>query len=417
MTFMLEAKRTLSKEMRELARRERISEERVRREIAKGRIVLFVKNGKPTGIGSLLTTKINTNIGTSPDYGSLADEREKLKTAVECGADTIMDLSTGKNYKEALKQVVEISPVPVGSVPIYWAGLKFYYSKRNIWEMGEDDILNAIAEHVRAGVDFVTVHAALTRKGLEFAKKRVMKIVSRGGCFIASYMEANCEENPLYTNYDYILEILKESNVAISIGDALRPGAVCDASDRAQLHELRMQAELVKRAWKKGVSAICEGPGHMPLQEIEKNVKLQKKLCVGAPYYVLGPLVTDIAPGYDHITSAIGGAIAAYAGAAWLCVVTPSEHLALPNIEDIRLGTVSAKIAAHAADIAKGKDSEWDKKMSKARFALDWGKQFSLSLDREKAIEYRRRRGTSSDACSMCGDFCALKIMRRITKA
>lgn len=301
------------------------------------------------------------------------------------------------------------SKIPVGSVPVYLTVCNAARKKRRIAEIGGDEFVDAVEEHMKAGVDFVTVHCAILRKGAELARKRVMPVVSRGGAFLSAWMRTKGKENPLYENFDYLLELAGEYDVALSLGDGLRPGCLADADDRAQLHELRVQGKLVKRAFEKGVSVICEGPGHVPLDKIEANIKLQKKLCHGAPYYLLGPIVTDIAPGYDHVTSAIGATVATAAGADYICVVTPSEHLALPTPEDIREGVMAARIAAHAGDIVKYGKGETDREMGRARAALNWGKQFELAIDKTKAKKIKKARDSHSKACSMCGEFCAYR--------
>lgn len=362
-----------------------------------------------------MRVKINANIGTSPDYVNIDEELEKGKVAVKYGADTLMDLSTGGDLDKIRREILKI-PVPLGTVPIYQAGVESAIKKGSIVDMSEDEILKVIEKHAKDGVDFMTLHVGITKESLEKLErqKRIMGIVSRGGSFIACWMLHNKEENPLYKNYDYILEIAKEYNVVLSLGDALRPGAIADASDRAQIQELIILGELVDRAREKKVQCMVEGPGHMRLNEIEANVIIQKKLCKEAPFYVLGPLVTDIAPGYDHIAGAIGGTIAAYAGADFLCYVTPAEHLALPSVEDVKLGVIASKIAAHAVDIARGLDYELDLEMSKARAELNWKKQFELCIDKEKAIEYRKRRKPQDkDVCTMCGRYCAVKLIKR----
>ena len=397
--------------VKRIARGEKVNSERVRNGVAKGKIVVMEKGGKVCGIGAGLRTKINANVGTSTDFTGVEEEVRKVKAAVEAGADTVMDLSTGGNLEAVLKRIIRASRVPVGTVPVYSA---FVNSFKKDELPSEENILKAVERHIQLGVNFVTVHAAMRRKGVDLTKSRVMRIVSRGGCMLAAWMIKNEKENPLYTNFDYLLELAEDRDVILSLGDALRPGCLSDSTDRAQMHELITQGELVKRAHEKNVSVICEGPGHVPMEKIEANIMLQKKICSGAPFYVLGPLVTDIAVGYDHISSAIGGAIAAKAGADFLCVVTPSEHVALPTVEDVVDGVVAMKIAAHAADIAKRMDNEADLEMSKARADLEWGKQFDCAIYGKKAREYRRKRGSRSRACSMCGDYCAIKIMKEL---
>ncbi|MCX6778315.1 MAG: phosphomethylpyrimidine synthase ThiC [Candidatus Micrarchaeota archaeon] len=406
---MLEAKREgISEEVREVAKKEGVSEKKLRELVAKGRTVVLGEGKRACGVGESLSTKINANVGTSEDYHSLKEELTKVRVAAKAGADAVMDLSMVKPH-ETLKAIVKASPIPVGTVPVYGA-----FACRGIDGISEDRMLNEIEKHIELGADFLTIHAAVLREGVELARKRTIKMVSRGGGFLASWMLHNEKENPLYTNFDYILELLAKNDTVISIGDALRPGCIADGGDGAQLHELKVQGELVKRAHAKNVQVICEGPGHMALDKIGENVRLQKKLCGGAPYYVLGPLVTDIAPGYDHITAAIGGTVAAAAGADFLCVVTPSEHLAFPTVEDVRDGVIATKIAAHAADIVKGRGEWKDLELSKARAKLDWEKQFEIAIDPERAKKYFKRKKSNSKACSMCGKYCAMRIMEEV---
>lgn len=412
----------ITEEMQRVADAEKIDVEKIRKGIASGRIVI-PKNTKreeiaPVGIGEGLRVKVNANIGTSLDFASIGDEVEKAKVAVKYGADTIMDLSTGGDLGKIRREIMKV-PVPLGTVPIYEAGTKAIKQRGSIVEMREDDLFNVIEEQAKEGVDFMTLHVGLTTESLEVVLKegRTTGIVSRGGSFLAAWMIHNKKENPLYSDFDYILEIAKEYDITLSLGDALRPGCIEDATDNAQIKELLILGELTKRARKEGVQCMVEGPGHIPLNEVEANIKMQKKICDGAPFYVLGPLVTDIACGYDHITGAIGGAVAAFAGADFLCYVTPSEHLALPDLEDVRVGTVAFKIAAHAADIARGLDRERDLEMSKARFGLDWDRQLEFCIDPERAKAYRGNRiPHDSEVCSMCGKFCAMKVVKEHLK-
>ncbi len=412
----LAKKGIISEEVKKISKKEGIEEEIIRRRIANGRIVIFKNEDKdvePVGVGYGLRVKINANVGTSSDYVNIEEELEKARIAIKYGADTIMDLSTGGDL-DYIRKLFSKFKIPLGSVPIYQSAVETLNRGRSIVDMDEDDIFKAIEKHAK-DVDFYTIHAGITREALDklIKSKRIAGIVSRGGAFLAAYMLHNDVENPLYKNFDYILEISREYDVVISLGDALRPGSVADASDAAQIQELIVLGELVERARENNVQVIVEGPGHVPLNEIEANVKLQKKICRGAPFYVLGPIVTDIAPGYDHITGAIGAAIAAYSGADFICYVTPAEHLALPTVEDVKLGVIAAKIAAHAADIAKGRDMEWDIEISKARAKLDWEKQFKLCIDKEKAMEYRKKRAPKvHDTCTMCGKYCAMKLVR-----
>ncbi len=420
MTQLEQAKKgNPTREMEVIAKEENISIDELLQRIARGRVVIPAnpnhKNLKPIGIGEGLKTKVNANIGTSMDFPHIDPELEKLRVALEAGADTIMDLSTGGNLNRNRKKIIEHSWRPVGTVPIYQAAIVAISRRGSIVNMKPEDLLEVIEMHGKDGVDFITVHAGLTLSGLEKIKRkeRIMDIVSRGGSFLAGWMLHNEKENPLYTHFDQLLEIARKYDMTLSLGDGLRPGAIADATDAAQIDELMVLGELVKKSREAGVQAMVEGPGHVPLNQIEMNIKLQKRLCDGAPFYVLGPIVTDIAPGYDHITSAIGGAIAAAAGADFLCYVTPAEHLGLPDVNAVREGVIASRIAAHAADIAKGIKgaAEWDRKMSFARRALDWEAQRELSIDRERFDEIRAQRKTQTDACSMCGDFCALKIV------
>jgi phosphomethylpyrimidine synthase len=416
MTQMETARRgETTPEMEEVSRREGISLETLRRRIARGRVVLprNVERGEviPTGIGRGLRVKVNANIGTSVDFPDPEVEVEKARGAMAYGADTLMDLSTGGPIDEIRSRILEI-PLPLGTVPIYQAWIEAG-RKGNPMDLREEDLFRVIERHARDGVDFMTLHVGMTRAALEGIRKgdRVTGIVSRGGSLLASWMFHNERENPLYENYEDLLELAREYDVTFSLGDALRPGCIEDATDRFQLRELVQLGALVEEAREKGVQCMVEGPGHIPLHEIRANVLLEKKLCGGAPFYVLGPLVTDIAPGYDHITAAIGGAVAAMAGADFLCYVTPAEHLALPSLEDVRQGVIASRIAAHAADLTRGIDLEKDREMAEARVALDWERQFRLALDPERAREVREKRQPKNpEVCTMCGDYCAMKI-------
>lgn len=369
----------------------------------------------PVGIGRSLRTKVNVNIGTSQDFPRIEDELHKLEISLKYGTDTLMDLSTGGDLTAIRRMILERAPIPLGTVPIYEAAVRVIDQGRSIVEMDEDELFSVIEEQAKEGVDFMTVHAGLTAKAIDRLKQqgRVADVVSRGGAFLLAWMLHNGKENPLYANFDRLLEIAHRYDITLSLGDGLRPGSIIDATDRPQIEELLTLGELVKRAWDAGVQVMVEGPGHVPLDQIEMNIKLQKRVCHDAPFYVLGPLVTDIAPGYDHIVSAIGGAIAAAAGADFLCYVTPAEHLGLPSVDDVREGLVASKIAAHAADIVKGVRGarERDLKLSEARKKLDWDKQQELVLDPHKFSEIREKRKTKSAACSMCGDFCAMRIV------
>ncbi|MFQ5815262.1 MAG: phosphomethylpyrimidine synthase [Candidatus Hydrothermarchaeaceae archaeon] len=407
-------------EMRAVSEREGVKEERVRRGLTRGEIVIprnvVREDTMPIGIGPGLRVKVNANVGTSPDLASMEEEVEKARAAVECGADTIMDLSTGGDLKGMRRELLKLG-VPLGTVPIYEAGVVAVENRGGIENMREGDIFNAIEGQAKEGVDFMTVHAGITLEGVEKSRKRLTGIVSRGGSFLASWMIHNARENPLYANYDQVLDIAEEYDVTISLGDALRPGSINDATDEAQLHELMVLGELVERARARNVQCMVEGPGHVPMDQIEANVLLEKRICKGAPFYVLGPLVTDIAPGYDHITGAIGGALAAMAGADFLCYVTPAEHLALPRVEDVKQGVIASKIAAHAADIVRGIDVERDREMAEARVALDWARQFKLCLDPARAMKFRKERlPHEPEVCTMCGEFCAMRLVREKMK-
>ncbi|MBU4189683.1 MAG: phosphomethylpyrimidine synthase ThiC, partial [Candidatus Thermoplasmatota archaeon] len=374
----------LQEEIKQIAKDEKIDPAKLKKLFLEGRVVIPFNphhSPRPLGIGEKLRVKINTNIGTSPDYVNIDEEIEKAKTAVKYGSDTIMDLSIGGNIDEIRKKILKTVNLPLGTVPIYQAGME-YAKKGAVVEMTEDDIFNAIGKQAKDGVDFMTVHCGVTLESVEKLKKqkRITGVVSRGGAFLVAWIIHNQKENPLYKNYDYLLELASEHNFTLSLGDGLRPGCIADASDRAQMQELIILGELVERAREKGVQAMVEGPGHIPLNQIEANVRMEKTVCRNAPFYVLGPLVTDIAPGYDHIVGAIGGALAAYYGADFLCYVTPTEHLSLPTIDDVRDGVIASKIAAHAADIARGKDLDMDLSMANARRNLNWDEQFKHCL-------------------------------------
>jgi phosphomethylpyrimidine synthase len=386
--------------------------------IQAGRIVVPQNNGKPlrkpAAIGEGLLTKINANIGTSPDHDNIEEELEKLRVAVLYGSDTVMDLSTGARIAETRQRVIAASDVPVGTVPMYEAAVRSRDKYKAFVHMTADDLFDVIDGHGRDGVDFITVHCGATRGVVDLLDRqgRIMDIVSRGGALLVEWMIYHDRENPLYEHFDRLLEIALRWDMTLSLGDGLRPGCLADASDRAQIGELLVLGELTRRAREAGVQVMIEGPGHVPLHKIHENVRIQKSLCEGAPFYVLGPLVTDIAPGYDHITGAIGGAMAAMYGADFLCYVTPAEHLRLPTVEDVRLGVIASKIAAHAADIAKGVPGamEPDIALSKARKSLDWEGQFIHTLDPELAARMRKERPPSQkEVCTMCGEFCAIK--------
>jgi phosphomethylpyrimidine synthase len=413
----LAKKGIITDEMKEVALSEGMSLESLVYDISSGLTVIPINkihNIKPIGIGRGLRTKVNANIGTSKDKVSFDDEMEKLDLLVTYGADAVMDLSTGGPIRDLRRLLLRKSPISVGTVPIYEAAIIAADAHGTISKMTPDTIFSVIEKHAEEGVDFITVHCGLTIKAVERLKEegRILDIVSRGGSFLLEWMVYNDRENPLYEHYDRLLEIAKKYDLTLSLGDGLRPGCLEDATDRSQIEELLTIGELRDRALESGVQVIIEGPGHVPLNQIGLNVKIQKEICKGAPFYVLGPLVTDIAMGYDHIAAAIGGAIAGAAGADFLCYVTPAEHIRLPDIADVKEGLIASKIAAHAADIAKGIPGavELDKKMSKYRKNLDWNGQIELSFDPEKIRKWRSEiPPTEQEVCSMCGEFCAIK--------
>jgi len=416
----------ITEQMQAAAAAEGVEPEFIRDGLAAGTIVIChnIKhaNGTPLPVGTGLRTKINANIGSSSDDTDMEKELEKARTAVKYGADAIMDLSTGGPVDEIRRAVIAETSACIGSVPLYQAALDAVrVKKKAIVDMTVDDMFAGIVKHAEDGVDFITVHCGVTRSTVERMKNegRLMDVVSRGGAFTIEWMSYNNQENPLYEHFDKLLEITKEYDMTLSLGDGFRPGCLADATDRAQIHELIILGELTQRAQEAGVQVMIEGPGHVPLHQIQANILLQKRLCHGAPFYVLGPLVTDIAPGYDHITCAIGGAIAAAAGADFLCYVTPSEHLRLPDVQDVRDGVIASRIAAHAADIAKGVKGAMAKDiaMAKCRKKLDWEGQFALALDPDKARQFRADSPVSDHgACTMCGEFCAYKVMDEAMK-
>jgi len=410
---------TVTPEMEAVARSERLDAELVRDEVARGRMVIpanrvHVAMGlRPIGIGIAARTKINANIGKSALSSDAECELEKLHAALQYGADTVMDLSTGEGIDAVRERILQSTDVPVGTVPIYQVAQRL----DDIVDMRPQDFLDVVEQQARQGVDYMTVHCAILREHLPLTERRLTGIVSRGGSLVAKWMSAHRQENPLYTHFDQLCEIIEQYDVTWSLGDALRPGSLADASDEAQLAELKVMGELGRRARERGCQVMIEGPGHLPMDQIERNVKLQQEWCDEAPFYVLGPVVTDVAPGYDHITSAIGAALAAWYGAAMLCYVTPREHLGLPGIDDVRQGVIAYKIAAHAADVARHRPGarERDDALSKARFEFDWAEQFRLALDPETARRMHDEalpQSTRADSpyCSMCGPkFCAMK--------
>lgn len=410
----------ITDEIRTVAEKEGIAPEKFMEYVAAGTAIIPCnKNHKaisPAGVGSMLKTKINVNLGTSRDCKDLNMELEKVQSAVDMGAEAIMDLSSCGDTQKFRRLLTEKCPAMIGTVPIYDAVV--YYHKPLI-QITTDEWIDIVKMHAQDGVDFMTIHCGINKEtAVKFKRnKRLMNIVSRGGSIIFAWMEMTGNENPFYERFDEILDICQQYDVTLSLGDACRPGCIMDATDAPQIEELITLGELTKRAWEKDVQVMIEGPGHMPLNQIAANMEIEKTLCHGAPFYVLGPLVTDIAPGYDHITAAIGGAVAAMNGAAFLCYVTPAEHLRLPDLDDVKEGIIASKIAAHAADIAKGLPgaTDWDLQMDKARKVLDWEKMFDVAIDPEKARRYRESsKPEKEDTCSMCGNFCAVKNMNRI---
>ncbi len=408
---------TIDEEIQTVAKYEGLDPAFIRKGVEEGTIVILKNKvhhwSKPVGVGKGLKTKVNVNLGTSPDRIDYDLEIEKVKLSMELGADTVMDLSTGGEIRNLRVKVIKESKIPVGTVPIYETVCRLAQNGKTILEMTKESLFSVIEDHLKSGVDFLTLHCGLTRRALPIIdeKKRTTGIVSRGGSFLYRWMKHNNKENPLYEYYDELLDMTKEYNATLSLGDGLRPGSIADSTDRTQVEELLILGELVERAREKGVQAMVEGPGHIPIHEIEANVLLEKKLCGGAPFYVLGPLVIDCAPGYDHIVSAIGGAVAASAGADFLCYVTPSEHLGLPDLEDVREGIIASRIAAHAADIAKGVKmaDQQDNLISQARKNFDWEKMLALSLDPKRAKKKRGKVEQDFKKCTMCGQFCAMR--------
>ncbi len=420
MTQLEQARRgTITPQMQQVAQKENCSPELIRTEAAAGRLVIpanrIHSQGilSPIAIGRAVTTKINANIGTSPLDSSETGELRKLEVALKYGADAVMDLSTGGDVDKCRCNLIEHSPAPLGTVPLYEMIIH-----KPIEELTYNDILNTCRKQAEQGVDFFTLHAGLLQQHLGLIKTRIAGIVSRGGSLIAQWMQSHNKENPFYEVFDDICDIMREYDVCFSLGDGLRPGCLADATDKAQIAELHTLGELTMRAWEKGCQVMVEGPGHVPFDQIEKNMKLQQEICKGAPFYVLGPLVTDVAPGYDHITSAIGATAAAYYGAAFLCYVTPREHLGLPNEDDVRQGVIAYKIAAHAADVALGIGNarKWDDQLSKARAELDWPNQIKLAMDPETARKmHDEKHLPDTNHCTMCGkEWCAVRINREV---
>ena len=407
-------------QIKAVAEKEHMPVEKLMQLVAEGKVAICANKRHtcldPEGVGSMLRTKINVNLGVSRDCKDYDIEMQKVMSAVNLGAEAIMDLSSHGNTQPFRQKLTRECPAMIGTVPVYDSVIHY---QRDLATLTAKDFIDVVRLHAEDGVDFVTLHCGITRKTIEQIRrhKRKMNIVSRGGSLVFAWMSMTGEENPFYEYFDEILDICEEYDVTISLGDACRPGCLADATDVCQIEELVRLGELTKRAWDHNVQVMVEGPGHVPLDQVAANMEVQKSICMGAPFYVLGPLVTDIAPGYDHITGAIGGAVAAMNGAAFLCYVTPAEHLALPNVEDVKQGIIASKIAAHAADIAKGVRGarDWDDRMSLARKKLDWEAMFDLSMDPEKARAYRASaKPEKEDTCSMCGNFCAVKNMNRI---
>jgi len=407
-------KGNITSAMKFVAEEETLSPEDILSGLANGTIAIpfnpLHKNCKPIGIGKGLKTKVNANIGTSVDYPNIEDELKKLQVCIDAKADAVMDLSTGGDLNKIRKTILVASPLSLGTVPIYQMAVENKLDD-------VDAMFDIVEDQAKQGVDFMTVHCGVTIESVHQLKKnpRLMGVVSRGGAMLVKWIIKNEKENPFYRYFDRLVEIASKYDVTLSLGDGMRPGSIVDAGDEAQFTELRILGELTKRAWAEGVQVIIEGPGHVPFDQIVSQMKMEKELCSGAPFYVLGPLPTDVAPGYDHVVSAIGGTLAAVAGADFLCYVTPTEHLGLPEPQDVKEGIIVSRIAAHCADIAKGIKGarEWDIEMSKARKDLNWGKQISLSIDPDKArLIHERRKSKSEDVCSMCGQFCAMKISK-----
>ena len=388
--------------------------------VAEGKVAILAnnrhKNFTPKGVGKGMRVKVNANLGTSPEKSDIKTELEKLEMAKKAGADAVMDLSTGGDLDSIRREIIAHAGIPLGTVPIYQAAVQTVKKKKTITKMDPDELFDVIEKHGQDGVDFITVHCGVTQRSLERLKQqgRTTGIVSRGGAFLAEWIIVNKKENPLYEHYDRLLKIAKKYDMTLSLGDGLRPGCIADATDRGQIEELIILGELCSEAVKNGVQVMIEGPGHVPINQIETNIVLQKRLCNDAPFYVLGPIVTDIAPGYDHITSAIGGALAAYYGADFLCYVTPSEHLGLPDPQDVRDGVIVTRIAAHAADIARGNRNalKMDEAMSTYRKALDWEGQIRCAIDPDRITDFRKGRELHNDVCSMCGEYCSMKLVK-----
>ncbi|MFH1063221.1 MAG: phosphomethylpyrimidine synthase ThiC [Candidatus Omnitrophota bacterium] len=404
----------------QIAKKENIAPKLLLDYIAQGKVVIPVNNirklKKPCGIGQMMSVKINANLGTSPDESDAKNELKKLKTAIEFGADTVMDLSIAGDIRKTQKLLIDNCCVPLGTVPLYEIALSAKKLRGSIYNLTKDDFLDILTAQAKTGVDFFTIHSGITKQTLKCLEQnpRFMGIVSRGGAITADWIKKTQKENPFYEYFDDVIKICKKYDITLSLGDGLRPGTVVDATDKPQIAELKLLGKLAKQALAQGVQVMIEGPGHIPIDQISRNIALQKKYCDGAPFYVLGPLVTDIGMGYDHITAAIGSGIAAACGADFICFVTPAEHIKLPNVEDIKLGVIASRIAAHSGDLARGNKQAWEKDrlMSLARKKRDWEKQINLSMDPE-LIRASRKASQSkvNDACTMCGEFCSMKLM------
>ena len=424
MTQLSEAKKgIITKQMKDISKVEKINVETVRKRVASGRIVIPfnpIHGPKSLGIGKDLRVKVNANIGSSREHCDINEEIEKAKVSLDAGAHAVMDLSTGGDLDKIRNSLIKNVDVSFGTVPVYQAGIDAIEKRGSIVDMTEDDMFNSIENQAKQGVDFAVVHVGITKESVLRLQrqKRLIPMVSRGGSFHMAWILHNETENPLYKNFDYLLDIAKKYDLTLSLGDGMRSGALYDSNDRAKFQELLIIGELVERSREKGVQSMVEGPGHMPLNDIQSNIEVMKKVTKDAPYFVLGPLVTDIAPGYDHFVGGIGGALAGYFGADFLCYLTPAEHLSLPDKDDVREGVIATRIAAHAADIARGIDCDVDNKFSKSREDLNWDDMFALCIDPKKAKEFRDKRLPSEDtsACSMCGNLCAIEIVKQYLK-
>lgn len=412
--------------MRKIAKAEGIAAAVLLKYIKEGKAVILKNNihdiSKPCGVGFGLRTKVNSNLGTSTDISSLKEELTKLDISIKYGADTVMDLSVGGDLRGIRRKILKASTIPLGTVPLYEIAVNAQVKNNNFLKFSADDMLNVLESQAKEGVDFFTIHSGVTEKNVQVLKKnkRILNIVSRGGAIIANWMNYHKKENPFFEYFDRILDIAYKYDVVLSLGDGMRPGSILDATDKAQIEELKTLGALALRAKKMSVQVMIEGPGHVPLNQIEKNIALEKKLCHGAPFYVLGPLVTDVASGYDHINASIGGALAASFGADFLCYVTPAEHLRHPSPEDVREGVIASRISAHAADIVKNQKSaiKWDREISLARRKRDWKEQIRLSIDPVKASEYRKSsQPQNKEVCTMCGKYCSIKLMDECMRA